>query len=166
MTKIMIVEEDPAYLSGFCRSVTREPEFELCAAVCNGAAAREVLARLEPDVLWIDLELPDTCGIEIIRETSARYPRADIMVVTVLREERHVLASIAAGASGYLLKDGIAGSIVTLIRELRAGGAPMSPAIARMLLKQLRTAQRSPAVAPATSSSPWRGARTIPSRHR
>ena len=138
MTKVMIVEDDPAFLNRFCQIVTSDPEFELFAAVRNGASARESLARGAPDVLLVDLGLPDVSGIEIIRETARRYPETDIMVVTVFGDEEHVLASIEAGATGYLLKDSLPEEFIGVIKELRAGGSPISPVIARQLLKRLR----------------------------
>jgi len=139
MTKVMIVEDDPAFLNRFCQIVTSDPEFELFAAVRNGASARESLARGAPDVLLIDLGLPDVSGIEIIRETAKRYPDTDIMVVTVFGDEEHVLASIEGGATGYVLKDSLPDEFINLIKQLRAGGSPISPVIARQLLKRLRS---------------------------
>jgi DNA-binding NarL/FixJ family response regulator len=138
MTTVMIVEDDPTFLNRFHKIVTSEPEFELFAAVCDGMSARESLAHGAPDVLLIDLGLPDMSGIEIIRETTRRYPNTDIMVITMFADEAHVLASIEAGATGYLLKDSLPDEFISLIKQLRAGGSPISPVIARMLLKQLR----------------------------
>ena len=140
MLRVMIVEDDPVFLNRFCNVVASEPEFELFAAVRNGAAALDSLARGAPDVLLIDLGLPDISGIEIIRETVQRYPDTDIMVVSVFGDEEHVLASIAAGATGYILKDSLPEELVDLIKQLRAGGSPISPIIARQLLKKLRPA--------------------------
>lgn len=139
MIRVMIVEDDPAFLNRFCKIVTADPELELVAAVPTGAAARDSLARsAAPDVLLIDLGLPDVSGIEIIRETSARHPQTDIMVITVFGDDEHVLASIEAGATGYLLKDRLPEEFVDLIKQLHAGGSPISPVIARQLLKKLR----------------------------
>lgn len=138
MTRIMIVEDDPSFFNRFCKIITAEPEFELLAAVRDGASALESLARQAPDVLLVDLGLPDMNGIEFIRETARRYPETDIMVVTIFGDEEHVLASIEAGATGYLLKDSLPEEFVDLIRQLRAGGSPISPVIARQLLKRLR----------------------------
>jgi DNA-binding NarL/FixJ family response regulator len=149
VTKIMIVEDDPVFLNRFCRIVMSAPEFELCAALGNGAAALETLIRTAPDVLLVDLDLPDMSGIEIIRETAQRHPQTDIMVVTVFGDERHVLASIEAGATGYLLKDSLPDEFIALINQLRAGGSPISPVIARVLLRQLRPSERP---APPTST--------------
>src|SRR5688572_13090883 len=153
VTKVMIVEDDPAFLNRFCRIVTSELEFELFAAVRDGASARESLAQGAPDVLLVDLGLPDVSGIDIIRETSRRYPQTDIMVVTMFGDEAHVLESIEAGATGYVLKDSLPDELIELIKQLRAGGSPISPVIARLLLKQLRP-PHAPAPAGAESSGP------------
>ena len=139
MTKILIVEDDPSFFNRFCRIVTSEAEFELLAAVRDGASALESLARQKPDVLLVDLGLPDMSGIEVIRDAARRHAGIDIMVVTVFGDEEHVLASIEAGATGYLLKDSMPEDFIELIKQLRAGGSPISPMIARQLLKRLHT---------------------------
>jgi DNA-binding NarL/FixJ family response regulator len=141
MTKVMIVEDDPVFLNRFCKIVTAHPDYELFAAVTSGVAARESLARGAPDVLLIDLGLPDISGTQIIRETAMRHPQTDIMVVTVFGDEEHVLASVEAGATGYLLKDSLPEEFIDVIDQLRAGGSPISPVIARRLLKRLRPTQ-------------------------
>lgn len=138
MLRVMIVEDDPVFLNRFCGFVASDPELELFAALRDGKSARETLALDAPDILVIDLGLPDISGIEIIRETAQRYPKTDIMVVTVFGDEGHVIASIEAGATGYLLKDSLPMEFVELIRQLRAGGSPVSPMIARQLLKKFR----------------------------
>lgn len=96
----------------------------------------EQLAK-QPDVLLVDLQLPDGDGIDLIRAVDRQLPASDTMVVTVFGDERHVLQSIEAGATGYLLKDTPAAELVDHIRALRAGGSPISPVIARQLLARL-----------------------------
>ena len=139
MTTVMIVEDDAAFLNRFCKIVAGDPELALFAAVSDGASARQALTKHAPDVLLIDLGLPDISGIEIIRETTQHHPETDIMVVTVFGDEEHVIASIEAGATGYLLKDSLPEEFVNVIKELRAGGSPITPIIARQLLKRFKT---------------------------
>jgi DNA-binding NarL/FixJ family response regulator len=138
MIKAMIVEDEPAFLNRFCQIVAGDAELELFAAVRDGASALDLLARAAPDVLLVDLGLPDVSGIEIIRDAAHRHPDTDSMVVSVFGDEQHVLASIEAGATGYLLKDSPAHELIDSIKQLRAGGSPISPVIARQLLKRLR----------------------------
>lgn len=153
MLRIMIVEDDPVFLNRFCKIVATDPELELFAAVRDGKSARETLSHDAPDVLIIDLGLPDISGIEIIRETAQRYPKTDIMVVTVFGDEGHVLASIEAGATGYLLKDSLPNEFIDLIKQLRAGGSPVSPMIARQLLRKFRPIEAANAALPAEQRS-------------
>ena len=144
MTTVMIVEDDPAFLNRFRKIIGATPDMELFAAVADGASARQALAHSAPDVLLTDLGLPDANGIDIIRETSLRYPQTDIMVVTVFGDEEHVLGAIEAGATGYILKDSIPEEFVGLIRQLREGGSPISPIIARQLLKRFKPGPSGP----------------------
>jgi DNA-binding NarL/FixJ family response regulator len=104
--------------------------------------------------------LPDGSGIDLIRETATRHPTTDIMVITVFGDERHVVASIEAGATGYILKDSLPAEFVGLIAQLRAGGSPISPAIARQLLRRMRPAPS--ATVPAPTAKPNGGDPTAP----
>jgi DNA-binding NarL/FixJ family response regulator len=137
-TTVMVVEDDPAFLNRFCRIVAQSQDLILLAAVGDLASARRAIERQAPDVLLTDLGLPDGSGIELIRETAARHPATDIMVISVFGDEEHVLASIEAGATGYILKDSLPDEFVGLIAQLRAGGSPISPVIARKLLKRFQ----------------------------
>src|SRR3954462_11233401 len=111
----MVVEDDPAFLKRFCQIIATDPDLELFATVGDGASARQALMKNAPDVLLVDLGLPDFSGIEIIRETSQRHPRTDIMVVTVFGDQEHVISSLEAGATGYLLKDSLPEQFVFVI---------------------------------------------------
>jgi DNA-binding NarL/FixJ family response regulator len=148
MTTVIVVEDDPAFLTRFCGIVAGAPELTLIAAVGDIASARAVIARQAPDVLLTDLGLPDGNGIDLIRETARAHPATDIMVISVFGDEEHVLASIEAGATGYILKDSLPGELVGLIAQLRAGGSPISPLIARRLLKRFMPADKQAEQAP------------------
>ena len=138
MPTVMVVEDDPAFLTRFCQIVAQSPELSMIAAVGDLTSARRAIERQAPDVLLTDLGLPDGSGVDLIRETAVRHPATDIMVISVFGDEEHVLASIEAGATGYILKDSLPEEFVSLIAQLRAGGSPISPVIARKLLKRFQ----------------------------
>ena len=140
-TTVIVVEDDPGFLARFCRIVAGAPELSLLAAVGDIASARSAIARCPPDVLLTDLGLPDGSGVDLIRETAQAHPATDIMVVSIFGDEEHVIASIEAGATGYVLKDSLPDEFVALISQLRAGGSPISPVIARRLLTRLKKPQ-------------------------
>lgn len=139
MIRVLLVEDEPGFAARFAQIVRSDAEFELIGIAPNCAAARAILEHTTPDILLADLGLPDGSGIDIIRETSQRYPQCDIMVVTVFGDEDHVLASIEAGAAGYVLKDSIPEEFLGLLRQLRAGGSPITPVIARKLLSRFKS---------------------------
>ena len=155
MNRILLVEDEPGFAERFADIVRSDPEFELIGIAPNCATARAMLAKEKPDILLADLGLPDGSGIDIIRETATRYPDCDILVVTVFGDEDHVLASIEAGASGYVLKDSIPDEFLGLLRQLRAGGSPISPVIARKLLARFKSdAGRPPEAKPDATPPP------------
>jgi DNA-binding NarL/FixJ family response regulator len=135
---VLLVEDDTATRIRLARAIERAPDLELVAAVASCREARERLAAAAPDVLLVDLGLPDGSGIDLIRELKQRARPTEAMVITVFGDEKHVIAAIEAGATGYVLKDGTDRYIADAIRELLQGGSPISPAIARHLLQRFR----------------------------
>jgi DNA-binding NarL/FixJ family response regulator len=91
-------------------------------------------------VLLVDLGLPDGSGIDVIRAAHTQWPTCAVMVCTAFGDEAHVLQSIEAGASGYLLKDSEPENMLHEIRSLHGGGSPISPLIARQILMRFRAA--------------------------
>lgn len=150
---VLIVEDDAVTRKTLCLAVESEPSLRLLAALDSAGPALEWLAQGTPDVLLTDLGLPDGHGIDIIRACVRRHPRCDIMVVTMSSDEESVLACIEAGASGYVLKGAGKTDIARAVLDLRAGGAPMSPAIARMVLAKVRSRRKKAAGATLRSAA-------------
>jgi DNA-binding NarL/FixJ family response regulator len=137
-TRILVVDDDDAFRESVCTAIARDDAMVLAAQVGSVARAREAIARGNFDVALVDLGLPDGNGIDLIREIAQTRPETDVMVVTVFGDEAHVLASIEAGATGYLLKRSLNDTLGATVRELRAGGSPISPVIARQLLQRFK----------------------------
>jgi len=135
---VMIVEDDAVTRKALSLAIESDPRLKLLDAV---ETVKDALAWLDvnaPQVLMTDLGLPDGSGLEVIHACTSRHPQTDIMVVTMSSDEANVLACIEAGASGYVLKDAGKTDIARAVLDLRSGGAPMSPAIARMVLAKVR----------------------------
>ncbi len=150
--QVLIVEDEPELLLKFATAVQSDPLLALSGAVPTGKAGMALLDALKPDVLLVDLGLPDISGIEVIRHSALHHPNTDVLVVTMFGDDQHVLASIEAGATGYLLKDALADRICVSIHELRAGGSPITPSIARKVLARFRLPV--PATIQASSKNP------------
>ncbi|HTO66120.1 MAG TPA: response regulator transcription factor [Bradyrhizobium sp.] len=135
---ILLVEDDAPTLWRLQEALTRAG-FEVRAAA-NLAEARDSLAAGPPRVLLTDLQLPDGHGNALIRETRARFPETEIMVISNLGDEESVISAITVGATGYLLKDAFPTDIAATVHELVAGHSPISASIARFIVRRTQTA--------------------------
>lgn len=138
VTQVLIVEDEPEFLLRFSEAVSATASFALLGAVSSGTAALAMLDAYEPDVVLLDLGLPDMDGVQVIRHVAQMRPQCEVLVVTMFEDDQHVLPCIEAGATGYLLKDASTERIIAAIDELRAGGSPISPSIARRVLASFR----------------------------
>ncbi len=155
---VLIVEDEPEFLSRFSAAVLGDPQLRLMGAVSTGKAGLALLDAQPPDVLLVDLGLPDISGIELIRHAARHHTGCDCLVVTMFADDGHVLGSIEAGATGYLLKDASAARIAAAIHEVREGGSPISPSIARRVLARFRAGPPAGAAGSATPALTARGA--------
>lgn len=152
---VMIVEDDPQNLERFRAVIMADPRFHLVQTAQTARHAIRLLDSVRPDLLLVDLGLPDLHGTEVIRHAARIDPHCDVMVITIFGDERSVFDSIEAGATGYILKDASNSQIINGMLELRGGGAPMSPGIARLVLNRMRGPGTSAAEMP---GSPRNGA--------
>ena len=138
LLKVALVEDDIAFQNSFAAAIAETGDMQLVGMAHNVAQASILLGGDPLDVLVVDLGLPDGSGIDVICAAHAAWPQCGIMVSTTFADEKHVIASIEAGAAGYLLKDSSAKKIADEIRALHAGGSPISPRIARQILLRFR----------------------------
>lgn len=137
---VLIVEDQARFREAFQLALASVPDIELLGIAPDLPQGRKLFDQTQPDVLLVDLDLPGGSGIELIRHAAQTRPSCDVMVISVFGDEQHVLSSIEAGATGYLLKDSLALDLAGQLRTLRAGGSPISPVIARRLLLRLAPA--------------------------
>lgn len=163
VNRVLIVEDQPETLEEFAAVIAGDSHMTLAGTAATGRDAIALLERDCPDVLLVDLGLPDVSGLDVIRHAVRLCPAIDIMVITVFGDETSILAAIEAGATGYLLKDSSHQELIGHILDLRAGGSPISPVIARRLLGRMRTsstATEPPAQQAAIQVNPLTGRET------
>jgi len=136
--QVVIVEDNNATRKVLHDHVNKCEGFEVMASHSDFSSAMDALDKATPHVLLVDLDLPDGDGIDIISRESCRHPELSIMVISVFGDENHVVKAIQAGAQGYLLKDSDSVEIEESIRQLLDGGSPISPSIARHLIKRFQ----------------------------
>lgn len=153
--RVLIVEDDAAMRDFFAASVARSAQLSLAAALGSVAEACAWLdaERDALDVLLVDLGLPDGSGLTVIRHAKQRHPRCEPLVISLFGDEDNVLASIEAGALGYIHKDSAPEDIAQTILEMKAGASPISPMIARKVLAKYASS-RAAAAAPPPRAQP------------
>jgi len=132
------VDDDDRIQQALRQAIETHPELNLVGQAYTLKDALAVVGELQPEVVLVDLGLPDGSGLELIAHIHQHMPGCESMVLTVFGDESHVISSIEAGATGYLTKDTRTADILDRLKQLRAGGSPISPVIARRLLNRFR----------------------------
>jgi DNA-binding NarL/FixJ family response regulator len=149
MTKIAIVEDNKVIRESLMEFVQTDSECE-CVYVCATAAeALKEIPKCQPDIVLMDIQLPDISGIECTARLKQLLPAVQIIMVTVYEDTERIYKALRAGACGYLLKRCSPQELIFAIREVRQGGAPMSREIARKVIASFRE--------PATTASEVEG---------
>ena len=137
--KVFVLEDDARIRARFCKLVNESGSFAICGAAGSLTDAKQQQAQAqEAAILLVDLRLPDGNGTSLIAEAASWSPRPFIAVISSLGDERSVITAMEAGADGYLLKDLRPEELVPNLEALMRGESPISPAIARYLLKRFR----------------------------
>jgi DNA-binding NarL/FixJ family response regulator len=132
--KILIFEDNLLMQQSLCEVLQDEANFSV-AGTFENAANIEVLYEIhQPDLLIMDIDMPEVNGLEGLEKLKAKYPDAKVLIFTVFEENDKVLNAICLGANGYILKSSSAQKIIESINDIMNGGAPLTPAIAAKIL--------------------------------
>ena len=136
--RILIVDDHAIVREGQRALIETEPGMTLVGEATNGLEAIELARTLSPDVIFMDLFMPEMGGVEAIEAIKAENPEARILVLTSFAEDEKVFAAVKAGASGYLLRDATPDEILTAVRYVNRGEPAMNPIIANKLMRELQ----------------------------
>lgn len=137
MIRVLHADDHAIVRAGVRALLLTEPEIELVASVSNGAEAVAQTLALRPDVIIMDLQMPQKSGLEAIDEIRQEIPEARILVVTSFAEDDRVFSAIKAGAQGYLLKDSTPEELLQAIRDVHEGRPSLHPTIASKVIQEL-----------------------------
>lgn len=130
-----IVEDDPVLRRSLARLVADTKGMQCLAACGSGEEALQKLPEAKPDVVLMDLNLPEMPGTECIRKLKEILPTAQVIVLTVYEDSEHIFQALKSGASGYLLKRADPDEVLEAIRNAQEGGAPMSSQVAYRVVR-------------------------------
>lgn len=133
--RVVHVDPQPLFRLGLRRALRKRSDVELVAQLAEGVAAVKAVEELHPDVLLLDVDLPDIDGIDVVQTVAWQEPTIAVVVLTACAHPERVVAAIDAGASGYLLKTEEPSVVLAGLRAARAGHLPVSAALVRGLLR-------------------------------
>lgn len=147
----VVIVDDEKFVRGALRTyLSQTLDVVVIAEGENGQEAIDLVRQHRPDVLIIDVQMPVMDGVAAIRHIVAEFPETRILVVTGHISDVYLKAALIAGASGYVVKDAEPGRIVTAVREVNAGDCPIDPAVAHLLVADIRGSR--PAAGPDTTT--------------
>lgn len=147
---VSIVEDDAQVRASLGKLIDGAPGYRCVSQHASAEAALQEIPRIHPDVTLMDINLPGLNGVECVRRLKPQLPGTQIIMLTVYQNTEHIFNALAAGATGYLLKQTPPNELLAAIREVHGGGSPMSSHIARKIVQSFQH----PAAPEAQSLSP------------
>jgi DNA-binding NarL/FixJ family response regulator len=139
---VLVADDQPLVRAGFRMLLSDEPDISIVAEAANGLEAVQKAARFDPAVVLMDIRMPDLDGIEATRRIIAADSRARIIVLTTFDHDEYIVEALAAGASGFVLKDDPPEQLLSAIRTVAAGDALLSPAVTKRVIQQFSRVRR------------------------
>jgi two-component system, NarL family, response regulator LiaR len=137
LIRVLIVDDHPVVRKGMTTLLAGEEDIDIVGEASNGKQALDQVEKLHPDVILMDLVMPEMDGIEAIQHISSRHPEIRILVMTSFTADEKVFPSIKAGALGYLLKDSDPEDMIRMIHQVYRGELSLHPMIARKVIQEL-----------------------------
>ncbi|MFM9614006.1 DNA-binding response regulator [Streptomyces sp. V2] len=134
--RVLIADDQQMIRQGFTALLTRQPGIEVIGQAVDGLDAVEKAAELTPDVVLMDIRMPDLNGIEATRRITGLLPGMKVLVLTTFDLDEYVYEALRAGASGFLLKDASAEQLAEAVKIVAAGDAMLAPGITRKLITE------------------------------
>ncbi len=135
MIRVLVFDDNKNLLEGIKFLLKNSDTIFLAGAYPDAAQAVARVRKDQPDVVLMDIQMPGISGIDAVKEIKSAFPNLQILMQTVFEDNDKVFAAICAGASGYILKSTPADKVLEAITDVYLGGSPMSPSIARKVLK-------------------------------
>ncbi len=135
--RLVIVDDHDLAREGLRDMLADEPELEVVGEAANGREALALCSQLRPDLVMMDVRMPEMDGLEATRMIKQEFPKISVLILTMHENPDYLLEAIRAGAAGYVLKDAPQHEVITAIRQVMGGESPLDPELAARLLRRL-----------------------------
>jgi DNA-binding NarL/FixJ family response regulator len=136
--RVLITDDDRLVRVALAHFASRDPEIVVVGEASTGLEAIEAVEELNPDIVMMDIQMPEMGGIEATEIITSRWPQVRVLAVTTLDNRENVLPMLSAGATGYMLKDSSAEEILHALHQASIGESSLSPRVAAMLIQHVR----------------------------
>jgi RNA polymerase sigma factor (sigma-70 family) len=137
VTRVLIADDDDLMRAGLVELLTADPDIEIIGQASTGRQAVERARRLAPDVVLMDVRMPDLDGIGATRELARAAPAARVLILTTFEQDEYVFGALRAGASGFLLKRTRPEELIAAVHSIAAGEALLSPSVTRRVIDRM-----------------------------
>lgn len=137
MTRVLIADDEDLMRAGLTELLTVDPEIEIVGQASTGREAVEQARRLAPDVVLMDVRMPDLDGIAATRELSRAAPSARVLILTTFEQEDYVFGALRAGASGFLVKRTRPEELIAAVHTIASGDSLLSPSVTRRVIDRM-----------------------------
>jgi DNA-binding NarL/FixJ family response regulator len=146
VTRVLIADDDDLMRAGLTELLTADPEIEIAGQAATGRGAVEQARRLAPDVVLMDVRMPDLDGIDATRELARTAPESKVLILTTFEQDDYIFGALRAGASGFLLKRTRPEDLIAAVHTVASGDSLLSPSVTRRVIDRMA---RQPALVPA-----------------
>lgn len=147
-TRILLVDDHAVVRGGLRMLLAADPDLDIVGEAENGIQGIQMAGELQPDVVLMDISMPDMNGIEATRRIKAQYPNIAVLALTMHEDDQYFFEMLAAGASGYVPKRAAPNDLISAIQAVRGGGMFLFPSVARTLVQDYLQRREQPGDAP------------------
>jgi DNA-binding NarL/FixJ family response regulator len=137
VTRVLIADDDHLMRAGLIELLTADPDIEIVGQAVSGREAVRQARRLAPDVVLMDVRMPDLDGIDATRELSHAAPDARVLILTTFEQDDYIFGALRAGASGFLLKRTRPEDLIAAVHSIAAGDSLLSPSVTRRVIDRM-----------------------------
>jgi DNA-binding NarL/FixJ family response regulator len=135
--RVLVVDDQPLFRTGLARLLAEDEHVDVVGDAGDGEQAVKMVARLHPDVVLMDIKMPNLDGVEATKQIVSQHPEVKVLILTAIDADNYVIQCLRAGAAGYVLKDSHKDAIISSIRSVMSGERVMASAVATRVLEML-----------------------------